>query len=128
MVFVLKGFMQISKKKINPRIEKQIFNIFYQVISDIKTPQEAKAFLEDILTKTELEAFAKRLAVAHYLERGRTYDNIKKNLAVSSATIATVQEQMGKGKGFALALRKIHAEEWADEWVKKISKLVKGRK
>ena len=119
--------MQISKKKINPRIEKQIFNIFYQVVSDIKNPQEAKTFLQDILTKTELGALAKRLAVAHYLERGRTYDNIKKNLAVSSATIATVQEQMGKGKGFTLALRKIHAEEWANEWAKKIGEAFKRK-
>ncbi len=117
--------MQVSKKKINPKIEKQIFGLFFQAINDLKNPQEVKEFLEAILTKTELEAIVKRLAVAHYLEKGRTYENIKKSLAVSSATIAAVQEQLGKGKGFDLALEKIRAEEWADKWAKKISQLVK---
>lgn len=117
--------MQVSKKKVNPKIQKQIFNLFYQVINDLKTPQEVKGFLEVLLTKTELEAIVKRLAVAHYLEKGRTYENIKKSLAVSSATIASVQEQASKGKGFGIALEKIKAEEWADKWAKKISQLVK---
>jgi len=120
--------MQLSKKKINPRIERQIFNVFYQVISDIGTTQEAKAFLENILTRTELEALTKRLAVALFLEKGRSYDNIKNTLKVSSATVATVAEQMKKGKGFEIALKKIRAEEWAGRWTKKISKLVKGGK
>lgn len=120
--------MQLSKKKINPRIEKQIFNIFNQVIADIRNPQEAKAFLEDILTRAEFEALTKRLAVAVFLEKGRSYDNIKNALKVSSATVATVAEQMKKGKGFEIALKKIHAEEWADRWAKRISKRFKGRK
>ena len=117
--------MQVSKKKINPRIKKQIFSLFYQVVDDLKSPQEIKDFLEAILTKTELEAIVKRLAVAHYLERGRTYENIKKTLAVSSATIAAVQDQIAKNKGFGIALEKIKPEEWANKWAKKISQLVK---
>lgn len=119
--------MRLSKKKINQRIEKQIFNIFYQVIADIQNPQEARVFLEDILTKAELEALTKRLAVALYLEKGRSYDNIKKNLKVSSATVATVAEQMKKGKGFEIALKKIRAEEWAERWTKRIGGIVKRR-
>jgi len=117
--------MQVSKKKINPKIEKQIFGLLYQVVNDLKNPQEIRDFLSAILTKTELEAIVKRLAVAHYLDKGRTYENIKKSLSVSSATIAAVQEQVAKGKGFGLALEKIKAEEWADKWAKKISQLVK---
>lgn len=120
--------MQLSKKKINPRIEKQIFNIFYKVVADIRNPQEAKAFLENILTRAELEALTKRLAVALFLEKGRSYDNIKNTLKVSSATVATVAEQMKKGKGLDIALKKVRAEEWANRWTKKISKLMKGRK
>lgn len=120
--------MRLSKRKINPRIRKQIFNLFYQVLADIHSPQEAEAFLADLVTETELEAFAKRLAVAHYLDKGRTYDNIKKNLGVSSATIAKIQEQMN-GKGFTIALKKIKAEEWANKWASRISQMMgKSRK
>lgn len=117
--------MRVSKKRINPRISKQIFEIFYQVIADIKNPQEAEIILKGILTKSELEALSKRLAVAHYLKKGRTYENIKNSLGISSATIATIQEQMNKKNGLALALKKIQAEEWADKWAKRIGKIVK---
>jgi len=119
--------MQLSKKKISQRVERQIFNIFYQVIADIRNPQEAKTFLEDILTKAELEALTKRLAVALFLEKGRSYDNIKNTLRVSSATVATVAEQMKKGKGFEIALKKIKAGEWAERWTKRIGKAFKGK-
>jgi TrpR-related protein YerC/YecD len=121
--------MRLSKKKINSRIAEQIFNLLYQVAADIHSPQEARDFFEDILTKTELEAMAKRLAIAHYLERGRTYSNIKNSLGISSATIAKIQEQMAKGKGYIVALKKIRAEEWADKWTERISRMMgKGRK
>lgn len=119
--------MRLSKQKINPRIEKQIFNIFYQVIGDLRNSQEAETFFKDILTKAELEALTKRLAVALFLEKGRSYDNIKNTLKVSSATVATVAEQMKKGKGLELALKKIRAEEWAERWTKKIKKLFKRK-
>lgn len=116
--------MQISKKAINKNIEKQLFSIFYQVVSDLRDPEEVKAFFEDVLTETERTALAKRLAIAHYLAKKRSYDNIKEILKVSSATIAAVAEQMGKGgQGFSIALQKIRAEEWAESWTKKIKGL-----
>ena len=121
--------MQVSKRVINKNIEKQVFSIFYQVISDLKNPDEAKEFFEDVLTETERTALAKRLAIAHYLDRKRSYDNIKEMLKVSSATIAAVAEQMEQGgRGFSVALQKIRADQWAEEWTKKIKKLTEGIK
>lgn len=114
--------MQVSKKKINPNLKTQIYQLLYQVIADIHSKKEAELFLNEGLTGTELEIFAKRLGAAYYLSKGKSYANIKTNLRLSSATISTVAEQMKKGKGFAIALQKIKAEEWADKWVKRISK------
>lgn len=116
--------MQISRKKINKIIEQEIFHLFYQLIADLKTPQEAQEVLEDLLENSEITAFAKRLAIAHYLNRGRSYQNIKDNLKVSSATIATI-DKMRQSDGFQIALRKIESERWASEWSKKIEKLFK---
>ncbi len=76
------------------------------------------------MTESEYEAFAKRLAIAYWLRKGRSYSNIKQNLKVSSATIATVQSIM-ETEGFQLALKKIEAEEWASVWTKKIRKFIK---
>ena len=66
---------------------------------------------------------AKRLAIAYWLKKGRSYQNIKNNLKVSSATIASVQSQM-ENPGFQLALKKIEADEWASNWSKKIKGFV----
>ena len=120
--------VQVSKQKVNQILEAQIFDIFSQVLSDLGTKQQAKALLEDFLTPTEKTTLAKRLAIAHYLERGRSYENIKNTLKVSSATISTVQRTM-HSPGFDLLLQKINADQWADKWSKKItqtiSKLIK---
>ena len=116
--------MQISSRKLNAVLEKQIFTIFYQTLADLRTPKEVELVLSDLLTKTEKTALAKRLAIATFLEKGRSYENIRETLKVSSATIAAVAEQMGN-PGFQLALERIRAEEWAEEWAGKISRLLK---
>ena len=118
--------MQASKQKINKNLEKEIFQTLYQLLVDLKTPEEAKSFLEEVLGKSETTALAKRLAIAYFLEHNRSYENIKQNLKVSSATIATV-DKARKSKGFVLALKKIEAEKWASGWAGKIEKLFKRK-
>jgi TrpR-related protein YerC/YecD len=115
--------MQVSKRIINKTIEKQIFEIFFQVISDLKNPEEVKIFFEDILGEAELTALAKRLAIAHYLDKGRSYQNIRETLKVSSATIASVDRMIKKSPGLKIALKKIEADQWAEKWAGKIEGL-----
>jgi len=115
--------MQVSKQRVNKTIQSQIDEIFCQLVSDIKSPQEAQTIFKDLLSQTELQALVKRLAIVIFLDKGRSYGNIKHILKVSSATIATVNEQMGN-PGVQLALRKVKADAWADEWTGKITSLV----
>ena len=114
--------MQVSNRQLNAVLEKQIFSVFYQTLSDLRTPEEIKTVLTDLLTETELTALAKRLAIATFLEKGRSYENIRDTLKVSSATIASVAEQIGN-PGFQMALERIRAEEWAGEWAGRIASL-----
>ncbi len=114
--------MRVTQKKINKNLQKETLSLLFQVVADICKPEETKIFLESILTPVEVEAVAKRLAIGHYLDRGRSYQNIKDNLKVSSATIATV-DKIRKLPGFQLALKKIDADRWATEWAGKIEKL-----
>lgn len=116
--------MRTSDKKVNQSLKKEIIRSLAQAITDLKSPEETLVFLKDFLNDAELETYAKRLAVAYYLQKGRSYQNIKTNLKVSSATIATIQEQINS-KGYQLALKKIEAEEWASKWAEKIKKFVK---
>lgn len=116
--------MQISAQKLNANIEKQVFAILYQVLADARQSEEVEELLKDLLTNGERVALSKRLAIAVYLEKGRSYENIKNTFKVSSATIASVQEMMGN-PGIQLALKKVKAEEWADGWAKKLSGIIK---
>jgi len=118
--------MQISKTKLNQQVEKQINEIFYQTMVDLKRKEDVKIFMRDFFTKTEHSVITKRLAIAMYLEKNRSYEQIKQALKVSSATIANVDKMMSKNSnGFVLALRRIEAEEWASKLAKKITDWLK---
>lgn len=116
--------MRVSKLTLNPHLKKEITNTFFQTISDLKDPEEIKTFLTDFLNNAELETFSKRLAIAYFLKKGRSYSNIKQNLKVSSATVAVIEKLLAT-EGFKLALKRIEAEEWANQWAEKIKKIIK---
>ena len=115
--------MRTSGKTVNAILRKQVDALFSQTISDLKTREEAEEFLQDFFTKSEKETFGKRLAVAYWLKKGRSYGNIKENLKVSSATIATVQGML-ELTGVKNALKKLEADEWANQWTDRFKKLV----
>ncbi len=117
--------MRVSKRKINSALERELFGMFYQLIADLKTKDEAKQVFEDFLGKTEVETFVKRLGIIYWLSKGRSVSNIRENLAVSSATIESMKHQINKSNGLKLALKKITADEWATRWAERIKKLVK---
>ena len=115
--------MRVSSRKLNESLKKQIKNSFAQVLTDIKSTEEMEKFLSGFLTPSEYEILSKRVAVAYWLKKGRSYENIKNNLKVSSATVASVQSNIEK-PSYQKALKIIEAEEWANVWVEKIKKIV----
>ncbi|MFH1280987.1 MAG: Trp family transcriptional regulator [Candidatus Beckwithbacteria bacterium] len=118
--------MQVSKKDINKKIEDKIFRNLYQVLADLRKPSDIEMFLSDTLSKTEKTVLAKRLGIAYYLNGNKSYEQTRKELRVSSATIANVQKWMESGgEGLRLALKTIEADEWASEMTNKISDSVK---
>jgi len=116
--------MRISENKLNPSMKGQLIKTFAQTLIDFKSMDEMHGFLTDFLNDSELETFAKRLSIAYWLKKGRSYENIKTNLKVSSATIATI-EKLSKKPGFANGIKKMEAEEWANVWAEKIQKFIK---
>lgn len=107
--------------KISKNIEKQVYKILYQVLADCKTEERMEIVLKSLMTEGELSAIAKRLAIAVFLDKGQSYEHIKDVLKVSSATIASVAENIND-KGMTMALERVKAEEWADVWSIRISR------
>lgn len=104
--------------------------MLYQIIVDIKRPEDAKKFMREMLKKVELKMLIKRLAVVYFLNSGSNYEDIKKRLAVSSATISSFAGKTKKG-GFSFTLGAIKVDEWAEKLLNKfdkIGKLVQIRK
>lgn len=113
--------MQQSKHTLDKKTANLTLNIFNQLIADTKTPQESSNLLSGILTNIELTTISKRICIAYFLKEGKSYEDIKKQLKVSSATIATVQNKLLESKGMNLAIKKITADQWASKWAKKIT-------
>jgi uncharacterized protein YerC len=116
--------MRVSSQKINDILRNQINKTLSQVLTDIKDPEEMDKFLSDFLSESEYGILAKRLAIAYWLKKGRSYQNIKNNLKVSSATVASVQNEMSK-EGYKKALKLMEADEWANVWAEKIKRFIK---
>lgn len=116
--------MRVSQHRLHPSLYNQIVKTFAQTLVDLKNLKEAEIFLKDFFNANELETFAKRLSIAYWLKKKRSYTNIRQNLKVSSATIATTHTLLEK-EGIEEAIRKVEAEEWANVWAKKIKRFIK---
>lgn len=126
MLQAISQIMHISKRKLDTRIEKEIREIFHQLLADLKSKEDVAIFLRDFLTPTEYQALVKRLTTALYLDKNRPWKQIQKTLKVSSATVAKTQEMMEKkSEGFAIAFSFIKAEQWAGDLAERISKTVR---
>jgi uncharacterized protein YerC len=89
---------------------QHLVDTFYQVVGDLRNENESKLFLLDFLTESERLTFAKRLAIGLELQAGKSYDAIRKEFGVSSATISSVAE-MTKSAGMQLALKKSQSKD-----------------
>ncbi len=116
--------MRTSERKLNPSFKNQIIKTLAQALADLKDMNEVDIFLKDFFNDAELETYAKRLAIAYWLKKKRSYSNIKDNLKVSSATVAAI-EKVAHLEGMKLIIKKIEAEEWANVWSEKIKKFIK---
>jgi uncharacterized protein YerC len=116
--------MQLSNNPLNKGIEKQLSEMMYGILAELSTPEEIKMVMNDVLTEGERMAILKRLGIAVYLDKGRSYEDVKNNIKVSSATIASVAENLGNS-GWQEMIKRIKAEEWASAWTDKISQRVK---
>ena len=77
----------------------------------LKNRNEAKRFLRDLLTESELIEFGNRWKVARMLSEKIPYTKIEKETGLSSTTVARVSDWLNKGTGgYKLMLNKISSK------------------
>ena len=71
----------------------------YEVIPRLSSPEDCRAFFEDICSLKELHAMAQRLQVAAMLNDGKSFNAISEQTGASTATISRVSRCLSKGSG-----------------------------
>lgn len=89
--------------------KKSANNALVEAVLALKSPDEARRFLRDLLTEGEIEEFAKRLRTAAMLTDKIPYSWITRQTGFSSTTIARVSRWLRKGEGgYGLIIGRLH--------------------
>ena len=83
----------------NEPVNSAFFEELVRVLSALGDAETCRAFLLDLCTVQELSQLSQRLQVAKLLQAGETYDAIRGQLPVSSATITRVSTALYYGSG-----------------------------
>lgn len=106
---------QVTKKVIAKEIENRVFEVFWQSLADLTSPESVRLFLQDLLSPTEIINLSNRLAIAILLEKHWDHRSISKHLRVSTSTIKNVNIWLKNGgAGYRLVISKILKNEKAD--------------
>lgn len=103
---------------------EDLFLTFCIAITLLSSVKEVKSFFVDLLTPTEALMLARRLKVAEMIMEGMTYNQIKEELGVGTATISKVHYWLEEGHGgYKKILSELFAEKKNQE--KRIGKRLK---
>ncbi|MBP7768570.1 hypothetical protein KA082_01920 [Candidatus Woesebacteria bacterium] len=100
-------------------IEQQLKNELAEMIAGLKNPTDILSFMTLFLSDSELLILSRRLAIFKRLTLNKSYEEIQKELGVSSATVSSVAQL--RNQSFAQHISKhITAQDWAEGAAKKL--------
>ena len=83
----------------------------------LQTPQEIRAFLDDLCTPSEMRAFAERFRVARLLDEGQlSYRDISERTGASTTTVTRVARFLREmpHQGYRLVLDRLNESKTND--------------
>jgi TrpR-related protein YerC/YecD len=79
----------------------------YATVAALRNADEARRFLRDLCTRSELEAMAHRWEVAKLLDEGLPYLEVARRAHASTTTVTRVAQWLRNGEGgYRLALKR----------------------
>lgn len=91
---------KISKKPLDPEKLGHYINNLWSAFTLMNSKDDIRLLFKDLFTHTEYKMFAKRLEIARRLLAGENYQNIQKDLKVTSGTVSRVNNILNeKGEG-----------------------------
>ena len=88
----------------NPK--QQRIDALYQLIADIRDPEQIRALFDDLCTRKEIDNMAERIFAAKLLLEGNTYNQVMAQADISSATLSRVSRCVQYGSGYSRLLKK----------------------
>lgn len=86
-------------------------NQLYKAILVLRSEDECKKFLRDLLTEAEINEFSNRWKVARMLNEKIDYETIARKTGMSSTTIARISKWLNNGMGgYKLILKRINGK------------------
>jgi uncharacterized protein YerC len=99
---------QVSKRKIEPKVEKELLDSLSYIFKELKTKAEVDSFLSSALSKNERIMIAKRVLTAYLLDNGVEETQIGRTLKLTNATITRFKMWIKLNKsGFDLVFKKL---------------------
>jgi len=84
----------------------------FATILNLQTVEECYAYFEDLCTIKELKDMAQRLDTAILLDQGTSYQQITRQVGISTATIGRVSECLNYGTGgYRTAIDRLNRQE-----------------
>src|SRR3989344_3828452 len=107
---------QVSRRKLDKEVKQKIYESFYKALG-LLGENDAKYFVNDLLTPTEKIMIPKRLAIAILLSQEWSYNAIRETLKVTQTTISSVSKVLTFSGGLRLAIEKLSKNEaWRSWW------------
>ena len=80
-----------------------------RALLSLKTSDEARRFLRDLMTEKEIKEFANRLQTAELLSAKTPYSEIEQKTGLSPTTVARVSKWLnGKEGGYRIIIDRLH--------------------
>lgn len=78
----------------------------FEIILRLENAEDCYRFFEDICTIKEVQDMAQRLDAAFLLDQGMNYQDISREVGISTATISRVSKCLKYGTGYRNAIDK----------------------
>lgn len=87
------------KKEVEKKEYFRDIHFLYEILNKLKNVDEVKAFLKDLLTKSELLMFKRRWHIASLLDQGYDIRQTAIEAKASTSTVLRVKEKLKGGTG-----------------------------
>lgn len=100
--------MKVRPRKIQNKDRMKYLDVLYTAMSGLKSREEIKSFLRDLLTESERVMIGRRIIIAQRLLEEKSYDEIVRELRVGKDTIMRVHRWLeDETEGYEKAIKKL---------------------